>query len=867
MHRFSLLFLALLFSVSLFGKDVSVDQARETAMAFLERTNTASSTVSKSAVPIHLMLVGDLLSKNDGTVAALKSVGSGSPEMYIFTINQAEGFIVMSGDDAAIPVLGYSRTERLDTIRALPENIRYWLEGYRQQIRSLREQQVAPTDYINNLWKGLYETLKVTSGFVLPLVNTQWNQMPYYNDLCPFNEQYQKHTVAGCVATTMAQIMKYWESPSKGVGVHAYHLAKYGNLSADFSSTLYDWASMPVSVTESNEAVATLMYHSGVAVDMQYNVEEDGGSGARSLFSAAYPDRPAAESALVTNFGFSPSLRGLTRLSYSDAEWKSMLRAEFDAGRPVFYSGRGEDYGHAFVCDGYDENSYFHMNWGWGGAFDGYFVLDALNPGTKYTFNLSQQAIMGIRPRNPALEAVLELSGDVATSKSTIDYEEGFTVSGNIMNTGTRTFSGDYCVAIYDEQLFLVDMVNIRTGQSLGAGAQYANGISFTIGGMASMIPGTYRAYLLYRPTGGFWGALSSHNGDLSTHVFAEIEVVHSNEISLYSPMHLASNPAYANDTLSVWLNVQNDSPTDFRGSLLVSLYTLEGNFVTAIEEKNNEFLPSHSHFADSLNFYNDRIPLSPGTYILKLFHRRTGGSYELTGSSTIAINPIKIELLEPLPLPDIYEVNDSVEIAFPLSVTYLSSLARVTTDRANIHSTTDVDFYSLTLDSQYEYTVNAALQDVNVSTNGHTYSLDGLFYYSIDGETWSNSFDDRPTGDLTFSGGTPLYFKVAPWRIGDVGTYLLNIQIQRRITTSVETIAPVLEVTVYPNPFTDYITVSCPEIIQEYQLFDFQGRLIHKAAVNAQQTVIDLSACNNGMYILRIVSGGMLYVKKLIKE
>lgn len=862
MKRSFLFLVVLFFASTLFGKDVSVEQAKLVATAFLQQTY---ANTLRSADAINLTLVDDMFAKKSKTNAMLRSSGAESPEIYVFTINQTGGFIMVSGDDAAIPVLGYSTTERLDTTRTLPENLRYWLEGYRQQIRSLRADQVEPADYIKNFWKGNSGTLRATQNAVLPLVKTLWDQFPYYNELVPYDTDYQIRNSVGCVATAMAQIMKYWEYPSRGFGVHAYKHDKYGVLSADFGATNYDWASMPDSLTGTNYEIARIMYHCGISVNMDYDIL--GGSGSMILYSDASPDRLNAETALATNFGYSPSIRGLYRKDYSDSVWQSLLKNEFDSGRPVLYGGSGTGYGHAFVCDGYDVNNYFHMNWGWSGYYNGYFLLDALNPYTEYPFNMGQQALFGIRPKNPALEAILELTGDIVTNKSTIDYGEGFTLSANFINAGSGTFDGDYCSAIYDEQLFLVELINLKTGKSHGSGNQYANGISFTSKGIASMVPGTYRAYILNRPTGRFWGALSLHDGNSTSKAYSEIEVVNSNEISFYSSMHLASDPAYANDTLSVWVNIENNSSTDFQGSLSLSLYTKEGVFVTTIEEKNNLFLASHSHFADSLNFYNNaHVPLKPGIYMLKLMHRRDGSTYELTGSYPTRINPIKIDLLEPLPTPDIYEVNDSVEIAFPLPVTYVSNQARVTTPFSNIHNATDVDFYVLTLEPGYEYSVNAMLNDKIVSNDGNKYTVDGAFRYSTDGTTWSDYFDDVPSGEIKISDDTLLYFKVTPTVAGDIGSYLLDILIERKVKTSVEPLNAT-ELSVYPNPFTDFVTVSCPDIIQEYLLFDMQGRLQKKAPVDTAQAVIDLSACHKGMYILKLVSGGKVYFKKLIKQ
>ncbi|GAH70824.1 unnamed protein product, partial [marine sediment metagenome] len=258
-----------------------------------------------------------------------------------------------------------------------------WLEGYKQQIQFIKRNGIEQTENIRALWNGSVNSLKSPQSSVSPLLTTQWNQAPYVNAKCPYDDSYQELTVTGCPATAMAQIMKYWEYPAKGFGFHSYQHDKYGTLSANFGSTYYDWDAMPNTISSSNDAIATLMYHCGVAVEMNYNVSSEGGSGSYVIKDALgrYSDNQTVENALPTYFSYDSTIEGLYRIDYSDDDWKAILKAELDASRPIQYAGYGQG-GHTFVCDGYDENDYFHMNWGWGGYYDGYFLLDALTPGS-----------------------------------------------------------------------------------------------------------------------------------------------------------------------------------------------------------------------------------------------------------------------------------------------------------------------------------------------------------------------------------------------------------------------------------------------------------------------------------------------------
>jgi len=186
---------------------------------------------------------------------------------------------------------------------------------------------------------------------------------------------------AGCVAVCMAQVMKYWNYPNYGSGQHSYESYPYGTQSANFAETYYDWGSMPNSLSSGNIAVATLMYHCGVAVNMHYAPD---GSGA-FMGSAA--------SALINYFDYAPDVQLVSKYSYSETAWDSVLKTELDLGRPISYAGGS----HAFNIDGYQGDNHYHLNWGWGGSYNGYFYLTALNPG-GYNFTSGQQAIIHIRP-------------------------------------------------------------------------------------------------------------------------------------------------------------------------------------------------------------------------------------------------------------------------------------------------------------------------------------------------------------------------------------------------------------------------------------------------------------------------------------
>ncbi len=333
---------------------------------------------------------------------------TGFDQFYIFDINQGDGFVIVSADDAAYPVLGYSTNTPAGDLG--PET-RFWLGQYADEIDALAagtvEVDAALAEYVRQQWnlllQGTWQQPKTTTS-VTQMLTTQWNQSPYYNALCPTG------TPVGCVATATAQVMKYWNHPVVGNGSHSYYEDDYGTLSADFGNTTYDWDNMPnrISGYSSNAqimAVATLSYHVGVAVEMDYSPS---GSGAQVIGSYG----PSSETALVDYFNYENTISGIQKSSYTDAQWIDILKDELDEGRPIVYAGYDNEAGHAFVFDGYDANSQFHVNWGWGGSYDGYFAMGALNPGgggvgsnVSNTFNYYNQALIGIQPK-PTLAAI-----------------------------------------------------------------------------------------------------------------------------------------------------------------------------------------------------------------------------------------------------------------------------------------------------------------------------------------------------------------------------------------------------------------------------------------------------------------------------
>ncbi len=408
--------------------------------------------VVASAAPVSVdraKTVAQSFLKSQGISLQLTDITSTTPftEFYVFAGQGGEGFILVSADDCVVPILGYSATSFF-TAENMPENVRGWLEDYEGAIRFYKNHQ-SPLrtsdgrfDEVADQWRQLAEGgyMPALNTTVSPLLLTYWNQSPYYNNLCPYDSYEGENAVTGCVATATAQIMKYHNWPTTGYGSHSYTHSDYDTLSANFGNTTYAWPSMPNVLTSSStpaqiNAVATLMYHVGVAVEMDYSVS---GSGANNY---SINNEASSEYALQYYFKYSSDIRSVFRDAYSDNAWSALLRAELDASRPILYSGRSSDGGHSFVCDGYDNNGQFHFNWGWGGYCDGYFTMGSLNPSvggiggnSSGTYNVQNVATIGIHPNDDWS----------STASTTVTATASNATYGDVIGSGTYTFGTEY---------------------------------------------------------------------------------------------------------------------------------------------------------------------------------------------------------------------------------------------------------------------------------------------------------------------------------------------------------------------------------------------------------------------------------------
>lgn len=360
------------------GTVIAASAAPLTPNQALSRLSGSSSMKSVKKVAVNPVLKYSF-ADNEGQAVA-----------YAFEPANGAGFLILSADDIAYPVLGYSDNGKFDK-ENMPEQLKSWIEGYAEEIEYARSMGITPET------GNVMLAPRSARAAITPLVKSKWDQGAPYNSECPMVNNVR--CVTGCVATSVAQVMNYFKYPEIGTGtVYATVKGLSQSQSMNLADRAFDWGNMLdnyVAGTYNDaqaSAVAYLMKAAGFSVSMNYGTDA---SGAVSMNIAK---------ALRDNFQYDAGVTFAGRVSYSASEWDEMVYNNIKDGSPVIYNGNDMTVGHSFICDGYDGNGYYHINWGWGGMSDGYFLLNALNPealgtggGVGGGFNFRQGGVFNIR--------------------------------------------------------------------------------------------------------------------------------------------------------------------------------------------------------------------------------------------------------------------------------------------------------------------------------------------------------------------------------------------------------------------------------------------------------------------------------------
>jgi len=380
------------------------------------------STAKKVAINFFYERSGQPLASYASIKAAETHILKLDGETMIYAVNINEGgFVLVSATELVRPVAGYSLTGKYTDL-GLPPQMEDLIHQYKLQIMEAIEHQIPANEEVSSMWNRLksdepaaLRSLKFEKE-VEPLLTTTWDQGEYYNEMCPEDSQGPGgHCYAGCVATALGQVVNYFRWPETGTGSYTYECPPYGTMTANYGATTYEWDMMATNLNNSNLDIALLLNHLGIACDMVYGPN---GSGMYN-HKAAY--------ALRTFFKYSPETVYVYRDS-TNLDWDSLLVTHLDRDIPMYYAGWSVPNinGHAFVCDGYQADNYYHFNWGWSSSYDGYFYTDNLSPGGS-NFNLAQEVIINGFPDTNAYAYPYFCQGDklLENLKGTIDDGSG----------------------------------------------------------------------------------------------------------------------------------------------------------------------------------------------------------------------------------------------------------------------------------------------------------------------------------------------------------------------------------------------------------------------------------------------------------
>ncbi len=446
--------LAMLCALPAMAGPVDGTRAADAARAFFQRDRNRALRLA----PVERVMLDR---------APLTKAGETSPAYYIFN-RQGGGFVIIGGDDACAPVLGYSFTGRFGTGDDMPDGLRSWLEDLEAQVAIARSEGAPATQAFAQAWSELFVPTKGgVEGFVPEIKHNTpiWGQNEPFNRLAPTVNG--KKAVAGCVPLAMSMLCRFFTYPLNGTGTlpsYTYTPESTGTQQTIDGYDLgypYDWQNMRMEYAENYseaeaDAVARLVYDCGVMAQVTFDSETSG-----TIFTMA---RKAVE-----HLGFDKSMMGVYRSYYSDAKWLELLKTELQS-HPVLYSARREEGGHAFLVDGYDKNGYLSINWGWKGDSNGYFRLEAFSPNAQRQYLYKHAAILGLKPDagGQTKEFLYMMSG--TSSSGTVFHgleasgpvvaRQDFTMKvGGMCNGGNEYFEGYFILALCDSQGNIKDWV------------------------------------------------------------------------------------------------------------------------------------------------------------------------------------------------------------------------------------------------------------------------------------------------------------------------------------------------------------------------------------------------------------------------
>ena len=781
MKKLSLIFLLFAFQFT-YGEEIKIEKAKQVAINYLKNQNTIQL---KSVSEITLTQVNDLFYNNADI--KLKSAVIDSSGLFIFNVNENQGFIVISGNDVTIPVLAYGEEGKLEAGK-VPDGLMFFLDSYKEQLQYLKKYPIKAPNIIKEEWSNLLSDndLKSSSlnendtiGPLLDIDSIKWDQRLPFNSALPFlDEARTQQPPVGCVATAMAQIMRFHKWPEKGFGYYSYFPEQFigdiqNELSAIFGASNYDWDNMPgryVDYTQQEKvAVSQLMLDVGISINMNYTLNGSGTFTSKIV------------RALEENFGYSQNIEYIERNLYSQESWEEILMNNLDLGLPVIY--RGDDkiqkVAHAFICDGYIRNSsLFHFNWGWSGNGNCYCYVSDLIPKNRNdrNYNRNQAAVIGIRPNNFDY-GNLRIN---QFSHSEFTFNEPATINVEIQNYSTQTdFLGTVYFALFkpDESASPFNhgdkhFIDIGTFNDFEIVKGNSRLITLNIP-KVTLKPGDYKLAVFYKKDG--FNGVSLDNGTSSN--FAQIIIKSASylaDLQLTSSFSVSSNPVIINNNFSVTATFKNEGYYSFTGKVGLGIFDSNG-LVRTIDEALIENLVK-GYGTRNIVFETDKIDVLPGKYLFGIYQKKESGETDILAPIEYATK--YVDVISPPVLADVYEFNDSPDEAFNL--TYPENSTSLTVYGATIHDFYDIDFFRLNLPQGYNYRIKANVYDLNNPKLQSDLTCDVFLKYFIN-SNWTNEFDSHGEEVTTTNGGEILFLTI-PKNEGLTGSYVLEIIIQREI-------------------------------------------------------------------------------------
>jgi hypothetical protein len=804
--------------VAVYSQPRSKDDALNLALSFLN-----TSTVQGQRAPLDASVLEPVVWSDDLL----------SKSVYVFNISGNRGFVMVSGDERARDILAWSDRSEFD-YQTIPDNFRYWISVYNDELKLLRSQPVV-SEKVNNS--------SLTVQAVSPLLGlVKWDQGSPYNALCPvINTVNGSRAVTGCVATGMAQVMYYHRWPEKGTGSKSYTTKTLKiPLELDFSSTYYNWDKMipqygAASSDEAKTAVATIMYHAGVAVSMDYN----------SSSSAYFTDMGRA---LYQNFGYDPNLQLVFRNYMSRDHWAQVLMNELYAARPILYGGtQADESGHLWICDGVDQNGFFHFNWGWGGAYNGYFTLSALNPdelngeSVSGGYNYYQQAIIGLQKPSQSSSPVMAfylnkpleytVPGNLRSQSFSINAQNAF-------NYGLHTVSFQLALGIYNGSS-LVNVLKSFQINDLKSNFGW-NELSFTnLTVPSSVSQGNYQLKLIHRTNSNQdWSLVPVRTGVpawIDTRITND-SIVFSHPINQWPQLTLQFmspiGSVYASKTGRFGLTVQNNGG-EYNSAVFFKLTPLSGG--ESVFETSHEWLSLVTNESATITFAGT-MNMPAGDYVMTAF-------YDVSNNNNA---------------PVYQQLGDTVRIKIrstPVTDPILTLQQPISFPSNNAVMKNNADL-SATITNTGGYFENHLIAFIFTSTGSSSIGYLGYRKVMLDSlETATLHFKGeiaQEAGEYrigVYQNTSNGWSRLAPSNWSMINFTLLN----DTITSIID--AEANSVKIYPNPVTDHVVIVSENSIDCVEIFSTDGRKVDfMKGIKESPTIIDVTGLQPGVYLMKLI-------------